>query len=29
MTAMLGLAELIDRLRAQPDDDEAVNRITP
>ena len=29
MTAMLGLAELIDRLRTQPDDDAAVNRITP
>jgi Family of unknown function (DUF5372) len=29
MTGMLGLADLIDRLRAQPDGDEAVKRITP
>jgi hypothetical protein len=26
---LLGLAELIDRLRAQPEGDEAVKRITP
>ncbi len=26
---LLGLADLIDRLRARPDSDEAVNRITP
>jgi hypothetical protein len=29
VTGMLGLADLIDRLRAQPDGDEAVKRITP
>jgi hypothetical protein len=29
MTGMLGLADLIDRLGAQPDGDEAVKRITP
>ena len=29
MTGLLELADLIDRLRAQPDGDEAVKRITP
>jgi hypothetical protein len=28
-TGLLGLADLIDRLRAQPDGDETVKRITP